>query len=62
MKPGDLRKWLPKHGGGMILILKIHGRENGYCSYLEDSKIYEWVPVIDVMRESEPMEVTDETR
>jgi hypothetical protein len=58
MKPGDLRRWLPKHGGGFIVILKIHGRENGYCGYLEGGKIYEWVPVIDVMRESEVVNET----
>lgn len=53
MNPGDLRRWKPIHSDRVILIVRIHGQKDRYCDYLEDGKIYEWVPVIDVTRESD---------
>ena len=58
MKPGDLRRWLPKHSNRVILIVRIRGQKNGYCDYLEGGKLHEWAPMLDVEVNSE---VIDET-
>lgn len=62
MKPGDLRRWTIT--GGLILIVRIYGRDdgNGYCDYLENGKIYEWVPVLNIKVNSEVIDGKDEER